>query len=231
MEEGVESMFDVVYDKMKEKIVLQQLIVVARLRPDLDRKVLKAHYEKLHIQLNKQHVWDPITGLLLMYSSCLLHVIESSGDVLGLVLKDLEALQQQPDSTVLEAKVVFMTHSLQRRLFQQWSSKLLDENQVSGDAVVKRLEEDEEESTQVLVCSVLSALKRLGQHLDTPQMLLPGSVLDKNPELIVPEDTLEKLLGRDELISPQQYIKMYHSPLNISMEFGQENLGSLLSFS
>ncbi|XP_017259518.1 testis-expressed protein 47 [Kryptolebias marmoratus] len=224
------TMFDVVYAKMREKIVLQRLIVIARLRCDLtDREELRAHYEKLNFRLKKQHVGDPITGLLLIYPSCLLQVIESSGVVLTSVLKDLAAMQQQPDDGLLETKIVFIAHNLQSRLFQKWSYKLLDENQVAGHAVVKRLEE-EEESTQFLVCSVLSALKKLGELLETTQEVLPGSVLDETPELIVPEKILEKLLGRDELITPQQYLQMYQSPLKISIEFGQVNLRSFLSF-
>ncbi|XP_037546886.1 testis-expressed protein 47 [Nematolebias whitei] len=222
------TMLDVVYGKMKEKIVLQRLIVVARLRHDPpDRNELGAHHEKLNFQLNKQHVWDPITGLLLIYPSCLLHVIESSGVVLDSVLKHLEASQQRPDNGLLEVKIVFMAHNLQSRLFQQWSYKLLDESQVVVDAVHKRPEE--EESTEFLACSVLSALKKLGEHLGTPQKVLPGSVLDDAPDLIIPEKTLKKLLGRDELLSPHQYLQLYKLPLKINIEFGQINLRSILS--
>ena len=36
-----------------------------------------AHYEKLIFQLSKQ-VWNYMTGLLLIYPSCVLHVIEVS---------------------------------------------------------------------------------------------------------------------------------------------------------
>lgn len=80
-----------------------------------------AHYEKLHFQLSKQYILDVMTGLLLIYPSCLLHVVEvsvahlnlqsvicdeelcnpssyllqSSREVLLSVLRDLTELQQQ----------------------------------------------------------------------------------------------------------------------------------------
>jgi len=57
----------------------------------------------------------------------------------------------------------------------------------------------------------------------------PGSVLDETPELIVPQRILEKLLGRTELNSPQQYLQMYNSPLNISIEIGKMHLHVSLS--
>lgn len=38
-----------------------------------------ARYENLNAHLSKQHKWDHgITGLLLIYPSCLLHIIEVS---------------------------------------------------------------------------------------------------------------------------------------------------------
>ncbi|XP_044036040.1 testis-expressed protein 47 isoform X2 [Siniperca chuatsi] len=210
------------------KIVLQRLIVIARLPHHLaDRTQLGAHYEKLNFRLSKQYIWDHITGLLLIYPSCLLHIVESSREVLVSVLKDLKDMQQQPDCTLLEApKVVFMAHNPQNRLFQQWSYKVLDADQ--GDIGAKRLEE-EEESTETLVCTVLSALQKMSEHLVISKKALPGSVLDETPELIVSQEVLDKLLAREELQTPQQHLQMYNSPLNISMDFGQVIRSSFLT--
>ncbi|KAK5620431.1 hypothetical protein CRENBAI_024297 [Crenichthys baileyi] len=211
MEDGedITTMFDMVYGRMNEKVVLQQLIMVARLPFDpADRTELGARYENFNVHLSKQHMWDQgITGLLLIYPSCLLHVIEASECILGCFLKDLQATQQHADFACLEAKIVFMSHNLKSRQFQQWSYMVLDAGLVARIPVVRRPEEDEE-SIESLVCSVLTPLQKL---------VLPGSVLDENPELLIPPVILENLLGRDELLSPQQYLELYQSPLNISM--------------
>ncbi|KAM4524480.1 testis-expressed protein 47 [Odontesthes bonariensis] len=221
------TLYDVVYGKMRENIVLQRLIVIARLPHDLaDGTELGAHYENLNFQLSKQPVWDPITGLLLIYPTCLLHVIESSREILISVLKDLKDQQQQPDGSLLEAKIVFMAHNLQTRLFQQWSWKALNADQVAGNGAAGHDEDDD--ATESLICSVLSGLQNLSEHLDISKKIPPGSVLDETPKLIVPQSILEKLLGRIELNSPQQYLQMYNSPLNISIEIGQVNLRSFL---
>ncbi|XP_008276016.1 testis-expressed protein 47 [Stegastes partitus] len=217
------TMFEAIHGRMREKIVLQRLIVIARLPHDpADRTELGAHYENLKFQLNKQYIWDHITGLLLIYPSCLLHVVESSRDILISVLKDLTVMQQQPHCALMEAKIVFMAHDPESRLFHQWSYKVLDAGQAAGNTGVKELEEDEN-STETLVCSVLSALQKLSEQLEITKKALPGSVLDETPELIVPLKVLDKLLGRDELLSPQQYLQMYNSPLHVSIEFGQIN--------
>ncbi|XP_030610448.1 testis-expressed protein 47 [Archocentrus centrarchus] len=213
------SVFDAIYGNMREKIVLQRLIMISRLPHNLaDRTELGAHYENLNFQLSKQYIRDHITGLLLIYPSFLLHIIESSRDILTSVLRDLEVLQQQPHRTLLEAKIAFVDHNPQRRLFQQWSYKVLDAGQVIEDPVVKILED--EVSTETLVCRVLSTLQNLSEQLETSQAV-PGSVLDKMPELVVHQKILERLLGRDELLSPQQYLQMYTSTLNVSIQIGQ----------
>ncbi|XP_070783808.1 testis-expressed protein 47 [Enoplosus armatus] len=224
------TMFDVFHGEMREKIVLQRLIVIARLPHHLaDRTEVGAHYEKLHFQLSKQYIWDHMTGLLLIYPSCVLHVIESSREVLVSVLKDLKDMQQQPDCTLLETpKIVFMAHNPQSRLFQQWSYKVLDADQGDGDIVAKGLEE-EEESTETLVCTVLSALQKLAEHLEIPKKALPAAVLDETPELIVSQEVLDKLLLLSELQTPQQHLQMYNSPLNISIDFGQVIRSSVLT--
>ncbi|KAF7664970.1 hypothetical protein LDENG_00158780 [Lucifuga dentata] len=172
------TLFDVFHGKIRERILIQRLIVVARLSHDLtERTELGGHYEKLNFQLQKQYRWDHITGLLLIYPTCLLHIIE-----------------------VLNA-----------------------------DQCPRR-EEDEEETTESLVCSVLTALQTLGKHLEISKETLPGSLLDDDPELIISQEVLLQLLAQEELQSPQQYLQSYDSPLNIRMEFGERQLIVHLGF-
>ncbi|XP_056285225.1 testis-expressed protein 47 isoform X1 [Pseudoliparis swirei] len=245
-EENPATMFDVFHREMRERIVLQRLIVIARLPHDLDdRTEPGAHYEKLNFQLSKQYILDPMTGLLLVYPSCLLHVIESSRDVLVSVLKDM----QQPDGAFMEApKVVFLAHDPQSRLFPKWSHKVLDADQWAG---VSRGGEEEEESTESLVCAVLSALQTLGERLEASQKVCstfhmklqfdsvsmgfvflpedPGAMLDEAPELVVSQTVLHKLLTRDELQTPRQHLQMYNSPINICASAGRVARSSCLA--
>ncbi|XP_060884340.1 testis-expressed protein 47 isoform X2 [Labrus mixtus] len=229
------SLFDRLMAQSKDaeedvKIVLQRLIVIARLPDHLaDETEIGAHYERLNFQLSKQYILDHMTGLLLIYPSCVLHVIESSREVLLSVLKDLKEMQQQQEWTLLEdPKVVFMDNRPESRLFQQWSYKVLSADQALRDTEAKRLDE-EEESTETVVCTVLSALQKLGEHMDTSKKAGPGSVLDETPELIISQKVLDKLLTRDELLTPKQYLQMYDLPLHINMDFGQVIRSSCLT--
>ncbi|KAG8008784.1 hypothetical protein GBF38_010408 [Nibea albiflora] len=159
------------------RIMLQRLIVIARLPHHLaDRTELGAHYERLNFQLGKQFTWDHITGLLLIYPSVLLHVVE-----------------------------------------------VLNVDQKPGDAEAKEPEE-EDESAETLVCTVLSALQKLSEHLETSKKAVRGSVLDDTPGLVVSQAVLEKLLARADFLTPQQHLQMYDSPLNVRMDCGKNRL-------
>ncbi|KAM3591783.1 uncharacterized protein V6R79_007358 [Siganus canaliculatus] len=210
------TMFDDVHRKKREKTVLQRLVVVARLPQRLsDRTEVGAHFEKLRFQLNRDHLWDQTTGVLLLYPSCLLHVIESSREVLRSVLEDLT--EQQRSRVLLEdPKIVFIAHNPPSRLFHQWSYQVLEAQQRPGF----RSEEDGREG---LVGSVLSALQKLGEDVETSKGP-PGSVLDQTPELMVSQDVLDQLLDRDDLLSPQQHLNMYSSLPDVSVSFGERTL-------
>ncbi|CAL8301126.1 unnamed protein product [Lota lota] len=206
------SLFEESYRTMRKKFLLHRLIVIAALPESLaDREKLGAHYEDLNLRLQRQHHVESIRGLLLMYPSCLLHVIESSSEVLVSLLQNLKDLQE--DGRLVEtAKVVLISHDLPNRLFHQWSYKMLT---MQARALS---EETEGETTDALVGTVRSMILKLGAHLEIASETLPGSLLDETPELVVPQEVLVRLLARPELLSPQQYLQTYHSPLNISMD-------------
>ncbi|KAM4624585.1 testis-expressed protein 47 [Polymixia lowei] len=195
------------------KFLLHRLIVIAALPQELaDRRGLGVHYEELNLHLQRQYQVESITGLLLIYPSCMLHIIESSSEVLVSLLQNLKDMQERTDCILVEApRVLLMSHDLPSRLFQQWSYKVLNvQARTLG-------EESEEETTETLVSRVLSILLKLGNHPEIVKKTLPGSVLDGAPELIVPQEVLVWLLSRKELLSPQQYLQTYHSALNVLM--------------
>ncbi|XP_029691778.1 testis-expressed protein 47 isoform X2 [Takifugu rubripes] len=195
-----------VAQKDGETIVLQQLIIISRLlcQPAV-RAELGAHFEKVHFQLSKEFELDHMTGQLLIYPSCVLHIVESSREVLLCVLKDLKKLQQHPNRAMVEeSKVLFLLHNPHGRLFQQWSYKV-----IAAGQKVPGLEE--EENTESLVCMVLSALQELETSKRVPESW----------EFIISQDLVLKLLGQDDLLSLEDHLHLYDSPLNIRMDFGQ----------
>ncbi|XP_055005953.1 testis-expressed protein 47 [Boleophthalmus pectinirostris] len=208
----------------EEKILLQRLLLIARLPNGLrDRTELTAHYENLSLQLSKQFPRDNMTGLLLLYPSCLIHVIESSRDVLVTILEDLIKLQQASDCVSLEApKIVFMAHNPHSRKFQQWSYKLLNADVASA----KGTTELEKEPTETLVLQVLTSVETIAKQLEQAKRTEGGSALK---DLGMAPDVLITLTSREDLLTPQQYLKLYNSPLHIRIDFGQAKEGRPLN--
>uniref|UniRef100_A0A803TF91 BLUF domain-containing protein n=1 Tax=Anolis carolinensis TaxID=28377 RepID=A0A803TF91_ANOCA len=204
----------------KEKFMLHRLVLLAKISPDLaDKKDLAEYWEQLFVKLQHSYFQsEGITGLLLLYPTCIVHILESSSDVLYNILRDLRNMEQQQRVLILDAKILIMSHNLPSRLFQQWHYKVLNVPE-------RRLDYDtsQEESAETLTHECLTALLKIGKHLlkypKSPKNL-PDTILEKVPDLIIPQDTICYLLTCQELLSPAQYLQFFDSPLNIQMDSG-----------
>ncbi|XP_006635508.3 testis-expressed protein 47-like isoform X1 [Lepisosteus oculatus] len=200
---------------VKKKYLLHRLIFIAYISPELaDKRDLGAHYEQLYQKLQQFYQGDGVTGLLLIYPSYVVHTIESSSDVLFSVLRDLRNMEEHR-TLIVDPKILVMSHDIPNRLFQQWSYKVL---KLPARTLVDK---SHREPTEKLVSESLTLLLRLGTYLlRTPKSSKtpPDSILDKVPELIIPQDTIGDLLEREELLSSQKYLETYDSPLNIVMD-------------
>ncbi|XP_035263103.1 testis-expressed protein 47 [Anguilla anguilla] len=203
------------------KFLLHRLVVVGRISPELaDKRDLGAHYEKLSQRLQLGYQADAFTGLLLLYPSHVVHVVESSSEVLVYVLRDLCDIQTRPHSgLILESRILVVSHDIQSRLFQDWSYKVLD---LPATTLTDRRKQ---ESIEKLVISTLKLILKLGSHLQKMSKGQTSSVSDESllkqvPELIVPQDVLAQLIERKELLTPQQYLQTYHSPIHMPINSG-----------
>ncbi|XP_062977593.1 testis-expressed protein 47-like [Elgaria multicarinata webbii] len=207
------------------KSLIHRLIFLAKISPDLaDKRDLAEYWEQLFVSLQRYYYQgEGITGLLLLYPTYIVHILESSSDVLYSVLRDLRDMEQQERVLVLDAKILIMSHNLPIRLFQQWNYKVLNmpERHLGYDT-------SHQEAAEALISECLTALLKLGKHLlkypKSPKNL-PDTILEKVPELIVPQDTICHLLECQELLSPAQYLNLFDSPVNILMD--SENMWPL----
>uniref|UniRef100_A0A2D4MN07 BLUF domain-containing protein n=1 Tax=Micrurus spixii TaxID=129469 RepID=A0A2D4MN07_9SAUR len=200
------------------KFLLHRLIFLAKISPDLaDKRYLAEYWEQLFLNLQRQYCQGVgVTGLLLLYPTYIIHILESSSDVLHSVLRDLRDMEQQKRVLVLDAKILVMSHNLPARLFPQWSYKVLNlpERYLN-------YETSHEEPVEATISECLTALLKLGKHLlrypKSPKNL-PDHFLEKVPEFIVSQDTIGFLLECQELLSPAQFLHLFEFPLNIQMD-------------
>ncbi|XP_028675281.1 testis-expressed protein 47 isoform X2 [Erpetoichthys calabaricus] len=204
--------------KEEMRFLLHRLIFIAKISPELaDRRTLGGYYERLYQNLQRYYPGVGITGLLLLYPSQMVHMVESSSDVLYSILRDLRDAESRSHSPlILEPKVLVMSHDIPHRLFQQWTYKVLSipSSRITG--------QEHEEPTGELILESLSVLLKLGMHFLTSPKASKNSadsaVFDKVPELILPEDTIKILLKCKQLLTPEEYLKSYDGPLDVMLD-------------
>ncbi|XP_023649966.2 testis-expressed protein 47 isoform X1 [Paramormyrops kingsleyae] len=203
----------------RKKFLLHRLVVASGISASLaDRMELEAHWETLCHRVQRRHHGDVVTGLLLLYPTCALHIVECSSEALVTVLQDLGGVHTPEHSPpTADARVLAVSHDLPARLFLQWSCKTLPPaaRTLAGGS--------EREPTEKLVPDALEQLVQLGQHmlkLPKGSKVAMDAALDQVPELMVPQGVVEELLRREELLTPQQYLEVYHSPLNAMGDSG-----------
>ncbi|XP_029456177.1 testis-expressed protein 47-like [Rhinatrema bivittatum] len=197
------------------KSLLHRLIFLAKISPNLeDKRNLSEHWEHLFVSLQRYYQGEGVTGLLLLYPSYAVHILESSSDVLYSVLRDLKKMKKQKDrALVLEPRILVMSHNIPNRLFQQWSCKLLD--------IPNKKVPFHEESTERIINECITKLLKLGMHMllqPTVDISISDSISEKVPELIIPQTAICHLMECDELLTPELFLQAYDSPLNIIMD-------------
>ncbi|XP_067860620.1 testis-expressed protein 47-like isoform X2 [Heptranchias perlo] len=204
----------------RKKSLLHRLVLLAKIPPELvDKRDLGGYYESLFQKLQRRHQGEGVTGLLLLYPSYVIHVIESSSDVLYSVIQDLRNMQrQQEGALLLESKILVMSHNISSRLFQKWEYSLLN-------IAAKRLDDTlQREPIEKVISECLTVFLKLGMQMQKAYKESPNnpldSVLDNVPGLIVPQDLIGRLLKSNVLLTPAQFLDIYNAPLNVIMDSG-----------
>ncbi|XP_029113508.1 testis-expressed protein 47 [Scleropages formosus] len=202
------------------KFLLHRLVAIGSLSPGLaDKRELGAHFESLNQRVQRSHQGEEITGLLLLYPSHMVHIVECSSEALISVLQDLGELLTRPSDSVMvvQARILVVSHDIPRRLFQQWTFKVLAPPARSPAGGT------EHEPTEKLVADTLTQLMKLGSRL---LETLKGSEaaqeasVDQMPEVMLSQEVLGQLLEREDLLTPPQYLQTYHSPVDVLLDSG-----------
>ncbi|XP_075071333.1 testis-expressed protein 47-like isoform X2 [Mixophyes fleayi] len=196
------------------KSLLHRLIFVSKISPELaDKRDLGEYWEQ---QFQRYNQGENVTGLLLMYPAYTIHVLESSGDVLYCVLRDLKRMKKQEDrALLLDPKIVVISHNIPNRLFSQWCYKVLN---VPGQHLGDKYSE---EATDGIISECLTKILKMGKHLTKypkGSKNIADSVFEKVQELIVPQTSILHLLQCKDLFTPEQFLQAYDTPLHVILD-------------
>ncbi|NXE54459.1 TEX47 protein, partial [Casuarius casuarius] len=177
------------------------------------------YHRRLFENALKCHSGEQVSGLLLLYSSCVLHVIESCIGTIHLMIQDLASLQNQGHNALLqEIKVLVVSHNIPTRLFPDWYVTTVT------PPVTYLQDATQSQSTVEVVTECLTLLFKLAAYV--PKMLeddsddLTNNLHTLAPELLIPAETINYLCNIEECASPEEFLKMYLNPLQPAMDSG-----------
>ncbi|XP_053550174.1 testis-expressed protein 47-like [Bombina bombina] len=202
------------------KCILYRMFYVAEISSTQAKSNnINDHYEQLIHNLTKSHLGAAISGLLLLYPSHIIHIIESSSEILYAILQDLVQIQEQGTSSILQnSKILVISSKIPERLLPRWYSHTVRfptvylEDTSDGQPELNLLEDSLTLLLRLVAFvsdSITPGTKGPGQHLPTLA-----------PELLLREAVVHKLIKTSEFLTPQIFLEMYDSPLNISSASG-----------
>ncbi|XP_064601010.1 testis-expressed protein 47-like [Liolophura sinensis] len=216
------TLLDAIEEKNRaigKKNLIHRMVCISRLRDNAsDPNSVGNHYEKLFKHLQNMYQSEPITGLLLIYHKHIVHVVETSSDMLLKYVQDLQKTEQDETSFAAKSKILVVSHDIPDRLYSQWSFRGLDIQAHSLD------QNESNEDTYNVVGDVLTQLVKLGVHLSRQPKLTLKSAMDslyeKVPELLPQQGTIHSLLMNDDncMILPKEYLAMYEQPFDFTLD-------------
>ncbi|KFO80635.1 Uncharacterized protein C7orf62, partial [Cuculus canorus] len=174
------------------------------------------YHRELFEKALEDHAGEPVSGLLLLYSGRICHVVESCSSIIHFIIRDYASLQNQGQSALLQdIKVLVVAHNIPTRLFPVWKVAAATSPEPHPQGSVQR------QPTAELVAECLAFLLRAaasvhnfqGNSEDTSE-----SVPTLDPELLVPADTIDSLHRAEECLSPEDFLRMYLSPLQPALD-------------
>ncbi|CAB4025684.1 testis-expressed protein 47-like [Paramuricea clavata] len=218
------SLFDINMEKaraMNKKHLIHRVIFVAKISSSVsERREIGGYYERLFKQLHSQIQGETFTGLLLIYPSHIVHIVETSTNILQEVIKSLKSVESTRSGLVHQVKILVYAHDIPSRVFTQWSFRVLN-------IPTSRMESyDTTQSSETVVSEAIVLLLKLGQYLaKIPKVNLKvamDQLHEKVPDLLLPQDMIEYFCECNDLCSPKEYLEHYGKPFEIVLDSGKK---------
>ncbi|XP_021348718.1 uncharacterized protein C7orf62-like isoform X2 [Mizuhopecten yessoensis] len=202
------------------KNLIHRFVYVAKLKTSTeDRAEIGSHYERFFKNLqNVQQSSEVITGLLLVYLKHIVHIVETSTDLITETVRDIQSNINDSSGLFESGKILIISHDIPHRLYGQWSFRTLDIQAARMESY------DSNESTDKIVIEILIQLLKLGNHLaKTPKLNLKNlmdSLHERVPDLLPQQAVLHYLCEDNDpcLVRPQDYLDMYDKPFDAVLD-------------
>ncbi|NXT88831.1 TEX47 protein, partial [Anhinga rufa] len=194
----------------ESRFPLHRLLVVARLGRGVAAEEVAGYHRELFENALEDHSREQVSGLLLLYSSYIFHVVESCSSTIYLIIQDLASLQNQGHSALLqEIKVLVVAHNIPTRLFPEWYVA------TATSPVTRPQGSTQSQSTAEVVAECLALLLKAAaciQSFEDDSEDTNESIHTLAPELLIPVETINYLYNAEECASPEDFLRIYLSP-------------------
>ncbi|XP_020843113.1 testis-expressed protein 47 [Phascolarctos cinereus] len=199
-----------------KKFLLHRIFLVAKISANADKKKIAEYYEQVYQNILKLHVGENVTGIILIYPTTTLHVIESSSGMLYQILQDYVSHEEDEPSFLLQdLKILVVSHNIPTRLFMQWYTSMIT-------VPVMYLEDITQSQSKDEVVSECLTLLKLGMYLLRNVKVGtkgPGDTLHNLvPELIPSEEIIKYLCRAEGFLAPAEFLRMYNKPIHVTLD-------------
>ncbi|KAM6424520.1 testis-expressed protein 47-like isoform 1-T1 [Liasis olivaceus] len=126
-----------------KKYLLHRLFFVAMLREEASEGEITGYHEQLFQKISRFHLGEPASGVLLIYSQSILHILEASSGTLYHILKNLALFEKQGTT-----------------LFTQWYATKVEVPVTLEDVT-------QSQTTEEVITECLTLILKLGVYLAT----------------------------------------------------------------
>ncbi|XP_068942189.1 testis-expressed protein 47 [Petaurus breviceps papuanus] len=200
-----------------KKFLLHRMFLVSKISPDTDKKKITEYYEQLYQHILKFHMGENVTGIILMYPTTILQVIESSAGTLYRILQDYFSHEgDEPSFLLQDLKILVISHNIPTRLFMQWYTSVITMPVMYLEDITQSQSKDE------VVTECLTLVLKLGMYLLRNVKVGtkgPGDTLHNLvPELLPPEEIIKYLCRAEGFLTPAEFLGMYSKPIHVTMD-------------
>ncbi|XP_062859231.1 testis-expressed protein 47 [Trichomycterus rosablanca] len=193
--------------------LIHRLVCVATINQDLsscsdERCAVTEHYKQFLLKFQQNTLTEGVSGLLLLYHKCIIHLLESSSEVLTLIIKDLSDMEKGSNCLLKDCRILVFSHCLMGRLFSSWSYRMLNQSLSLNVTAVHT------PSEELLVQDSLAKIYKYCTWLLKCKGISEGQGTQKQ-DFLVEEQAVIHLCQSQVLHSPTTFLQSYMKPVHI----------------
>ncbi|XP_006779244.1 PREDICTED: uncharacterized protein C7orf62 homolog [Myotis davidii] len=200
-----------------KKFLLDRMFLVAMTRDNIEKKDVTEYYEQVFQSIAKPHTGEAVTGLLLIYRTFILHILESSSGSLYRILLDyINHKKNRGEYFIQGMKIIVVSHNIPTRIFMQWHVVVIKVPVMYLDDVTQS------QPLKEVITEFLTQTHKLALYFfKTLKVGVKGpgeSLHQPAPELLLPEQIIKYLYKSEEFMEPETFINMYNRPIHVTLD-------------